>query len=238
MLWGLGPEAWLQLWSGVIGSVVGAVGAALVALLVLRKTNNHQSTLARVALKEQRELADRELAAQRKDSKTALKEQRKALNKQLRDQRSEASRARELAAIADFLSAIEAISDGMGDPDWLKSNLSAAEQQLESARVRMTFEPHSRALVNALKLWVPAYNRALWIYKIATGEHRSRLAFPDEASEVSLDAVSMSAHMTLAASAGQTVTCTSDCAVSPIWRTNCPTSSDELTPSGMLRWRT
>lgn len=46
MLWGITPESWAQLWSGIFGAFVAAVVGGLVALLVVRLTNSHQSHLA------------------------------------------------------------------------------------------------------------------------------------------------------------------------------------------------
>lgn len=198
---GLGPEVWLQLWSGVIGSILGATGAIGIALWVLRRTNDHQTEMASEALAAQRRIADEALSAQRQDARQALKEQRKSLNKQLKEQRSEASRARELSAIADFLSAVEGIVSGMSDPDWADANLSASEQQLESARVRMTFEPHSKALGVELGPWVSTFRRSVGIYRSVMGEEVSEEPLPEDAQEVALDAVSISAHMTTAAAA-------------------------------------
>ncbi|GAA3399377.1 hypothetical protein [Pseudarthrobacter polychromogenes] len=42
MLWGIAPESWAQLWSGVIGSFVAAIIGGLVALWVVRLTNGQQ----------------------------------------------------------------------------------------------------------------------------------------------------------------------------------------------------
>lgn len=43
---GIGEGAWIQLWSGLFGSFVAALIGGLVALLVVRLTNGHQSRLA------------------------------------------------------------------------------------------------------------------------------------------------------------------------------------------------
>jgi hypothetical protein len=47
MFWGIGPDDWMQLWSGAIGSFVAAVIGGAVALLVVVATNRHSSKLAR-----------------------------------------------------------------------------------------------------------------------------------------------------------------------------------------------
>lgn len=43
---GIDASSWAQLWSGCIGSFVAAVVGGLVALMVVRLTNSHQSRLA------------------------------------------------------------------------------------------------------------------------------------------------------------------------------------------------
>ncbi|MDN4611927.1 hypothetical protein [Arthrobacter burdickii] len=48
MLWGIDTNSWAQLWSGVIGSFIAAIVGGLVALLVVRLTNSHQSKIAAV----------------------------------------------------------------------------------------------------------------------------------------------------------------------------------------------
>lgn len=54
-------EIWLlQLWSGTIGAAISAVAAAAVAILVVRLSSRHQSRLADLQLKEQRDEATRQ----------------------------------------------------------------------------------------------------------------------------------------------------------------------------------
>lgn len=196
MLWGLGPESWLQLWSGVIGSIVGAIGAAVVALLVLSRTNRHQAKLSQEALREQRELAESALVAQREDAKTALNEQRNALERQLADQRSESSRARELAAIADFLSAIMGVVNGAEDG----ASLDIHDQQLQSARFRMTFEPGSRPLGEALSGWVSALTNSVRLSQMVFTS-RNVMLLPSDAGDIATDYIKISLKMTQAAAA-------------------------------------
>ncbi|MDQ0735148.1 hypothetical protein [Arthrobacter agilis] len=195
MFWGLGSEVWLQLWSGVIGSLVGAIGAAGVALLVLWRTNLHQAELARRALEEQRSLSEKALTAQRDDAKRALDEQRNSLERQLTDQRSESSRARELAAIADFLSAVVGVVNGADD----LSQLDAHDQQLRSARYRMTFEPGSRALGEALRGWVSVLARSVRLSHMVSSAHHV-MPLPNDADDIAIDYIGISARMREAAS--------------------------------------
>lgn len=46
MFWGMSEPWWLALWGGVIGSFVAAILGGLVALIVVRLTNRHQSRIA------------------------------------------------------------------------------------------------------------------------------------------------------------------------------------------------
>lgn len=72
---------WIGFWSGVVGAATSALLAAAVAYGVVWATNKHQSRLAA----------------------NALKAQSAALNTQLEEQRQEASKAREIAAMADVV---------------------------------------------------------------------------------------------------------------------------------------
>ena len=78
----------MDLWSGVIGAALSAVLAALVAVLVVWRTNKHQSKLAATALRRQA-----------KSAKKALKSQRRLLQEQLDEQRRSELNNRALEAI-------------------------------------------------------------------------------------------------------------------------------------------
>ncbi|MDD7834994.1 hypothetical protein [Paenarthrobacter sp. AB444] len=117
-MWGIGQEGWLQLWSGFIGSVTGAIAATLVALLVLRRTNRHQRALAEDAAKKQAELAEKQLSEQRSSLEAQLRQQQEGLNRQLREQRLEARRERERAAMAVIVSGLTGLRAGAKHPDF------------------------------------------------------------------------------------------------------------------------
>lgn len=117
-MWGIGQEGWLQLWSGFIGSVVGAIAAALVALLVVSLTNKHQSSLAKKAEKEQSKLLDKQLAEQREALASQLQQQQESLNRQLHEQRMEARRERERSAMAVILNGLTILRTEARNPDF------------------------------------------------------------------------------------------------------------------------
>lgn len=84
-LWGIEESVWVQLWSGTVGAIVSAGMAALVAVMVLTRSNTHQRKLAAEALAHQKALGEQQLA----------------------EQRAEAARVREQAAIAEVIIAAE-----------------------------------------------------------------------------------------------------------------------------------
>lgn len=133
-------EIWLlQLWSGAFGACLGAGGAAAVAMLVLRKTNEHQTVLAAEAMDTQRAIAAEALKEQREHAKTALDQQRAALGQQLHEQRAEASLAREIAAIADLIPAIGDLTlEAMYQAD--ESKLAPLVGRIQSAAARWWME--------------------------------------------------------------------------------------------------
>ncbi|WP_341394049.1 hypothetical protein [Arthrobacter sp. G119Y2] len=53
-LWGITEGVWVQLWSGTAGALVSAGVAALVAVVVLRRSNRHQQALVEEQLEVQR----------------------------------------------------------------------------------------------------------------------------------------------------------------------------------------
>jgi len=105
-MWGIGEEGWIQLWSGFIGSVVGAIAAALVALLVVWLTNRHQTLLAKRATDQQAELFQKQLEEQRAALDSQLAHQQETLKRQLDEQRLEARRERERSAMATIVSGV------------------------------------------------------------------------------------------------------------------------------------
>lgn len=128
MFWGLDRDAWIGLWSGVIGSIVAAGVGALVALMVVTLSNRHQSALAERALLESRQQA----------------------KAQLEEQRREAGKAREVAAVADFVAAADKLH-------WLRHqavNTVDILGAMTSALVRLELsQSNTDAVVEALQTW-------------------------------------------------------------------------------------
>lgn len=133
-------EIWLlQLWSGAIGSFVGAVIGGLVALIVVSLANRHQKRLSEAAMDLQKRLAREALAEQREQSRIALEEQRESLQTQLRENRAEASKTREIAALADLIPSLGSLTltaMDMHDP----SKLAPLVGQLQAASARWWME--------------------------------------------------------------------------------------------------
>lgn len=65
----------MELWSGTFGALASAIAAAIVALVVVKMTNAHQSKLAQAALRAQRVEASRALRRQRDDARASAARQ-------------------------------------------------------------------------------------------------------------------------------------------------------------------
>jgi hypothetical protein len=128
-------EIWLlQLWSGAFA----ALGSGAVAVLVLHGSNRHQSKLAEIARRQAAHLAGEQLEAQER-----------SMRQQLDEQRAEASKARYFAATGDLVAAVETCANTFrrgGD-------IEDAFVQMESARVRMSFDSDSSRLMEELGSW-------------------------------------------------------------------------------------
>lgn len=98
MFMGLTPEVWAQLWNGIFGAIIAGCSAAAVAMVVLRKTNEHQSQLTDTQLAEQRQALDKQ-----------LDEQRTGLERQLHAQRNQAEHNRRNEALAELVDALSLI---------------------------------------------------------------------------------------------------------------------------------
>lgn len=150
MLWGIDSDGWAQLWSGIFGSVIGAMAAAGVALLVLWLSNKHQHALAQDALAEQRRLARLALDAQSEQAATALEEQRKSLELQLLEQRAEASKERETRAMSELIAEVDVLrkryKDGL---PFLRDSLF----KMESAALRWSLEIPNEELAQEVMKW-------------------------------------------------------------------------------------
>jgi hypothetical protein len=156
----LNGDVWAQLWSGVFGSIIGAVAATAVALFVVVLSNNHQSKLAAAALHEQqrlaaqaiyeqRSLADAAMTEQRRQADLALSEQREALQLQLSEQKAEASRERQYSAISQFLAAANHGSNNYRTGEGLQDVLT----QMESAVLRWGLDMDSTQFRDEARHW-------------------------------------------------------------------------------------
>lgn len=128
-------EIWLlQLWSGAFA----AAGSGAVAVLVLYWSNRHQTKLAAIARRQAAYLAGEQLEAQEL-----------SMRRQLDEQRAEASKARYFAATGDLVAAVETCANTFrrgGD-------IEDPFVQMESARVRMSFDSDSPQLMEELASW-------------------------------------------------------------------------------------
>ncbi|MBT2536248.1 hypothetical protein [Arthrobacter sp. ISL-69] len=148
-------EIWLlQLWSGAFA----AAGSGLVAVLVLYWSNRHQSKLAEIARRQAAHLAGEQLEAQER-----------AMRRQLDEQRAEASKARYFAATGDLVAAVETCANTFRRD----GDIEDAFVQMESARVRMSFDSDSPRLMDELSYWT----YLIWnLTKQATIEWRDPIA--------------------------------------------------------------
>ncbi|MGO4235896.1 hypothetical protein [Pseudarthrobacter sp. YAF2] len=157
MFWGISEAWWMQIWSGVIGAIVAAVVSVAVALIVVGKTNAHQSVIAGRAMAEQRMRDASALAQQRLRDAEALELQRAALREQLDLQRSETSRLRLMDIRADVVSATSGLIDAARESS---GAVNAATRPLEHAINRWRVESEDDSLVEELMYW-PGFLRRL-----------------------------------------------------------------------------
>lgn len=128
MYWGIDRAEWLLLWSGVLGAVVSAAVAALVATFVLVRSNKHQLKLSLEAAETQRAVA----------------------LKQLTEQRSEAARSREQAALAEVIVAVEQLVAMSPRPNGEVRSYSMA---FKAAMARWRIELASSVMEVELRRW-------------------------------------------------------------------------------------
>lgn len=129
-------ETWLlYMWSGVFASAVGGAVAAGVAMYVLRKTNKHQADLA----------------------KTQLRQQKIALDLQLQEQRKEATKVREIAAIADLLAVVTDLHLAQRETP---ESFMIAVGRLHSAGIRWRIDLEHEGMDRAFRDWMETYARA------------------------------------------------------------------------------
>lgn len=149
-MWGIGEEGWMQLWSGFIGSVVGAIAAALVALWVVSLTNKHQTSLAKEAAEKQSQLFDKQLAEQRTALDVQLEKQQESLNRQLHEQRLEARRERERSAMAVMLDGLTVLRAEARNPEF---DHAAVIAEVAVGLHRWRLELDDEVLGEELQLW-------------------------------------------------------------------------------------
>ncbi|MDQ0923094.1 hypothetical protein QF038_001602 [Pseudarthrobacter sp. W1I19] len=152
MFWGLSETWWMQLWSGVVGASIAAGVSIYVALIVVQRTNAHQSVLSGRALAEQRKRDAEALEEQRARDATALEVQRAALKEQLDEQREETARLRMMDIRADV------VADANHILDMALQNMEAVERAippLSRSITRWRIESTDKDLVDELMNWPP-----------------------------------------------------------------------------------
>lgn len=127
MFLGIDRPEWFLLWSGILGAVVSAAVAALVATVVLALSNRHQIKL----------------------SEEAAEEQRKIVLMQLDEQRSEAARSREQTALAEVLIAVEGLTMEMRSTE----DVRAYVPTLNAAMARWRIELGGGAMEREVMRW-------------------------------------------------------------------------------------
>lgn len=146
----MGTSGWEAVWSGALGTVPGAlisaVSAAVVAVFVLRRSNEAQVRLAGEAVEKQRERDQAaaeeqgqrfrsELGASERRHKEALKAQKDAALLSITAQKAEARRGREFQAVAE----IAAICAEMSQVRSLNA-LHVRRRELDIAFLKLTLE--------------------------------------------------------------------------------------------------
>lgn len=154
-------ETWLlYLWSGTFGGAIAGMVAGVVAVLVLWRTNVHQTKLANAAMVEQRRLATEALIEQRRlaEAETAaaearaaraLENQREGLAQQLREQREEAAKGRRHAALGDLVAAVERGTNRYKSIP----RIEECYEDMGSAIGRFTIDSDNRSLRIELTKW-------------------------------------------------------------------------------------
>lgn len=150
MFWGVSEAWWMQIWSGVLGASVAAGISILVALIVVKKTNEHQSVLSNRALSEQRKRDDKALAEQRARDEAALEVQREALREQMEHQRAETARLRMMDIRADVVADANHITDAAM---LSREAVDQAMPALSRSITRWRIESPDEDLVDELMQW-------------------------------------------------------------------------------------
>lgn len=191
MLWGLSEAWWMQIWSGVLGATVAAGVSVLVALIVVRRTNAHQSVIAGRALAEQRKRDAESLSEQRSRDAAALELQRQAFKEEVDMQRAETDRLRMMDIRADVVADATHVMDSAL---LNKDAIEAAIPPLSRSITRWRIESDDEDLVDELMNWPRFIGVLAKKYRIqadskaATAEEKER-CFDQLNSAVSLLAV-------------------------------------------------
>lgn len=134
-------ETWLlYLFSGLFGAVISGVVAAIVAVLLLRNTNQHVSNEAVKNTTEQRRLAALETKAAEARADKALTAQREGLELQLSEQKRQSSLARKVDAAAELASTIRAIPTLLDGSTTASNAINRSGLQARSAALRWIIE--------------------------------------------------------------------------------------------------
>lgn len=180
MFWGLSEAWWMQIWSGVLGATVAAGVSVLVALIVVRRTNAHQSVIA-----------GRALAEQRKRDAAALELQRKAFQEQIDMQRAETDRLR----MMDIRAEVVADANHVMDAALLnREAIEAAIPPLSRSITRWRIESDDENLVDELMNWPRFIGVLARTYRVnkeleSVSEEEEERSFDQLNSAVSLLAV-------------------------------------------------
>lgn len=177
-MWGIGEEGWLQLWSGFIGSVVGAIAAAFVALLVVWRTNRKQTSLAKAAADQQGRLFEKQLEEQRTALASQLAHQQESLKRQLDEQRLEARRERERSAMATIVGGLVKLKS---ESRTLEFDHRHEMSQVAAGIHRWRLELGTDPLAEELALWPNLMWRA---HRFAHMYHKSRSLGAERARKV------------------------------------------------------
>lgn len=139
MFWGISEAWWMQIWSGVLGASVAAGVSIFVALIVVQKTNKHQSVLAGRALAEQRKRDAEALAEQRVRDAATMDVQRMAFKEQLDLQRAETERLRMMDIRADVVADANHIVDAaMQSREAIEEAMPALSRSITRWRIEST----------------------------------------------------------------------------------------------------
>lgn len=164
MFMGISTDNWALLWSGIGGAIIAGGSAGIVAMVVLRRTNAHQSKLA------QEESEKQDFRA-----KDQLDQQREALELQLADQRKQTQVARRLDALADVSANLQAITVNRVAGGSMLPEMTTA---LVAAITRWRLNGGSDGVANALSQFAAAITAAK-VHLLGNDFHPERYSAPE-----------------------------------------------------------